>query len=315
MAKIAFLLAPLAAVLVGLLPAVPAQAQANRTFVSAAGNDSNNCATVSTPCRHFANAYAVTAPNGEIDALDPADYGALTITGPVSIEGHGWAAVTPAANSVAIAVNADFQDKINIIGVVLDGTALAGTTGIQFNSGASLTIRDCVIRNFGDYGLRLPSSFSASRQVFVSNTLISDNGSHGVYSELGGSGTMNAIFDHVHVQNNGGNGIWFDVLFGPANVTITDAVIANNAISGISAASNTPATSVMVRNSTIVNNGGAGLEALADEATIRVTRSTISGNNTAWYTDLGGVVLSYGDNNIDGNTNANTEPPNPLTYK
>jgi hypothetical protein len=25
--------------------------------------------------------------------------------------------------------------------------------------------------------------------------------------------------------------------------------------------------------------------------------------------------LSYGDNNIDGNTNANTEPPNPLTYK
>jgi hypothetical protein len=26
------------------------------------------------------------------------------------------------------------------------------------------------------------------------------------------------------------------------------------------------------------------------------------------------VVLSYGDNNIDGNTNANTEPPSPLVY-
>jgi hypothetical protein len=30
---------------------------------------------------------------------------------------------------------------------------------------------------------------------------------------------------------------------------------------------------------------------------------------------MGGVILSYGDNNIDGNTNVNTEPPNPLTYK
>jgi hypothetical protein len=307
--------ATLLAVLVCLLPAAPAQAQVARTFVSAAGSDSNNCANVATPCRHFAAAYAATAPNGEIYVLDPANYGALTITGPVSIEGHGWASVAPAANSVAIAVNANFQDRINIIGVVLDGTALAGTTGIQFNSGLTLTIRDCVIRNFGDYGLRLPSSSSALRQVFVSNTLISDNGSHGVYSELGGSGTMNAIFDHVYVQNNGGNGIWFDVLFGPANVTFTDGVVANNAISGISASSNTPATNVMVRNSTIINNGGAGLEALGDEAIVRVTRSTISGNNTAWFTDLGGVVLSYGDNNIDGNTNANTEPPNPLTYK
>ena len=49
-------------------------------------------------------------------------------------------------------------------------------------------------------------------------------------------------------------------------------------------------------------------------ATIRVTRSTITGNNTGWAASVG-VVLSYGDNNIDGNTNVNTEPPNPLTYK
>ena len=179
MRKIAFPSILLTAALVCLLPAAPAQAAgAARTFVSAAGSDSNNCINVATPCRHFAAAYAATAPNGEIYVLDPANYGALTITGPVSIEGHGWASVAPAANSVAISINADSSDKINIIGVVLDGTALAGTTGILFNSGGSLTIRDSVIRNFGDYGMRLTSSFTASRQVFVSNTLISDNGGH-----------------------------------------------------------------------------------------------------------------------------------------
>ena len=82
MRKIVFLLTLLVTVLVCLLPAAPAQALVARTFLSAAGSDSNNCANVLTPCRHLAAAYAATAPNGEIYVLDPANYGSLTITGP-----------------------------------------------------------------------------------------------------------------------------------------------------------------------------------------------------------------------------------------
>ena len=50
--------------LAGTLPAVPAQAAAPRTFVSAAGSDSNNCTNVATPCRHLAAAYAATEAAG-----------------------------------------------------------------------------------------------------------------------------------------------------------------------------------------------------------------------------------------------------------
>jgi hypothetical protein len=74
----------------------------------------------------------------------------------------------------------------------------------------------------------------------------------------------------------------------------------------------------MVRNCTIANNTNVGLvanTANANGATIRVTRSTITGNTTGWSILNNGAVLSYGDNNIDGNTNVNTEPPNSLTYK
>ena len=39
----------------------PALGCGSRTFVSAAGSDSNNCANVVTPCRHLATAYAATA--------------------------------------------------------------------------------------------------------------------------------------------------------------------------------------------------------------------------------------------------------------
>ena len=59
--------------------------------------------------------------------------------------------------NAAIAINANAGDKINIIGVVLDGTAIANTTGIQFNSGGHLTVRDSVIRNFPDDGIVFPA--------------------------------------------------------------------------------------------------------------------------------------------------------------
>ncbi len=54
-----------------MLPAASAQAQAPRTFVSAAGSDSNPC-SFAAPCRHFQAAVNATSLGGEVDALDPA---------------------------------------------------------------------------------------------------------------------------------------------------------------------------------------------------------------------------------------------------
>src|SRR5271154_6647192 len=177
------------------LPIAPAQATGlNRTFVSAAGSDSNNCANVLTPCRHLATAFAATAQDGEIYVLDPANYGSLTITHGVSIEGHGWASIAPAGiSSSAITINASPGDKINIIGVVLDGTAIPATDGIQFTSGGSLTVRDSVIRNFGSYAINFVPSASNPTLLSVSNTLVSDNGSNGISIVPSGSGAVSAV--------------------------------------------------------------------------------------------------------------------------
>jgi hypothetical protein len=315
MTKIASLFAVLATMLVCLLPGVPAQAAAARTFVSAAGSDSNNCTNVATPCRHLATAYAATAANGEIYVLDPANYGSLTITGPVSIEGHGWASIAPVSGNAAITISANPGDKINIIGVVLDGTAIANTFGINFVLNGSLTVRDSVIRNFSGDGINFQPFSSTLSQLFVSNTLISDNGSHGISIGPGGSGTTSGILDHVQMENNVGAGL-LAIGSQATNVTVSDCVSANNANAGIFSDSVSGAlVNIMVRNSTIANNGSDGLEAQGTGATVRVTRSTITGNANGWDNSTGGVVLSYGDNNIDGNGSVNTEPPSPLSYK
>jgi hypothetical protein len=297
------------------LPAAPAQAQAARTFVSAAGSDNNSCANVALPCRHFAAAYTATAPNGEIYVLDPANYGSLTITGPVSIEGHGWASIAAASFSAAITINAKPGDKINIIGVVLDGTGAFPTDGIKFNSGGSLTVRDCVIRNLSNDGISFfPISVTPS-QLFVSNTLISDNGSEGIFIYPDGSATTTGVLDHVEIENNADHGLFVITGTQNINMTVNDSISANNGASGVIASSTggTP-VNIMVRNSTITNNVSDGLLAYGTGGTIRVTRSTITGNGAGWSTDSGGTVTSYGDNNIDGNGSANSEPPGALVY-
>src|ERR1700704_1990889 len=65
-----------------------AQAQATRTWVSGVGDDANPCSRTA-PCKTFAGAISKTANCGEIDALDPGGYGAVTITKGIKIDGGG----------------------------------------------------------------------------------------------------------------------------------------------------------------------------------------------------------------------------------
>jgi hypothetical protein len=65
-----------------------AQAQATRTWVSGVGDDANSCSRTA-PYKTFAGAISKTQAGGEIDALDPAGYGALTITKAIAIDGGG----------------------------------------------------------------------------------------------------------------------------------------------------------------------------------------------------------------------------------
>src|SRR5215475_2110237 len=71
-----------------LLYAAPAQAQATRTWVSGVGDDANPCSRTA-PCKTWAGAITKTAAGGEIDALDPGGFGAVTITKAITFDGGG----------------------------------------------------------------------------------------------------------------------------------------------------------------------------------------------------------------------------------
>ena len=88
------------AVLVLCALALPAHAQATRTWVSGVGDDANPCSRTA-PCKTFPGAISKTAPGGEIDALDPGGFGALTITKAITIDGGGGQVASPASSLIA----------------------------------------------------------------------------------------------------------------------------------------------------------------------------------------------------------------------
>jgi len=283
------------------LQATPAEAQ-TRVFVAAQGSDSNPC-TLSQPCRSFQKAHETVAANGEINVLDPAGYGAVTITKAISIQGHGFAGFDVTAGADAITINAGPSDKINLRGLLLDGVAL-GRNGITFNTGASLNIQDCLVRNFTRAGIHFkPSALS---NLYVSNTLTLDS-TIGVAVESSGSATATVTLSHVELDNN----VYGLYVFsqGPVNVTLSDSVVAHNNGAGVEVIPEDRSPNVvMVRNSTIANSpSGIGVHSATEfnNAIVRITKSTITGNNVSAQVYASGQIFSYGDNNIDGNnTNA-----------
>src|SRR5262252_3091098 len=121
--------------------------QASRTWVSGVGDDANPCSRTA-PCKTFAGAISKTAPGGEIDALDPGGFGALTITKAITLDGGGGqVASVLVAGTNGIVVQAGGNDIVIIRNLRLDGllgggNANAGLSGIRFISGKALILEN-----------------------------------------------------------------------------------------------------------------------------------------------------------------------------
>src|SRR5215467_8792923 len=121
------LLACLAIVLLGT---TLMSAQATRTWVSGVGDDVNPCSRTA-PCKTWAGAISKTAAGGEISALDPAGFGAVTITKAITLNGDGTLASIVAGGTNGIVVNAGPNDVVVIRNLSLHGVG-TGLNGIRF---------------------------------------------------------------------------------------------------------------------------------------------------------------------------------------
>ena len=314
------------------LCAAPAQAQLARTFVSAeTGNDANDCNRL-TPCRTFQIAHDRTLDAGEITVLDPGGYGALQITKGISIinDGVGEAGMLVSGGVAGIIINAPSTGAVSLRGLPVKGlgTAFGGGNGIVFNSGKSLTVENCAIRNLtsvsgvflSGIGIQfVPNTSSCGTPMVspcglaISNTLVADNSFHGILVAPSGSDTVSAVFSRVEAYNNAGSGILVQSSSnssGTTNATVVDSVAGNNG-TGFAVGSPFPLQPVarLLLDRSVAANNGTGVFSNGANAFALISQSTLSGNASGWLTTVANTIRSYGTNNIDGNAASEAAPP------
>ncbi len=264
-------------------------AQATRTFVSGVGDDANPCSRTA-PCKTFAGAISKTASNGEINALDSAGYGAVTITKAIRIDGHGVI-----AGVITSGITVNTTGNVELANLSLDG-AFSGSFGVTVYQAGSLLIDNCDITGYTGTGVYI--STSASTPVQVNNSRIHNliSGASGIYATTS-AGTL-----RLRITNSLISDIWGSYGLWTNNGVV--ALLDHSQISGVSTAVIADAGSIVDLNgSTLAHNTGYGIYSAGTNSLIRVYGSFIQDNTVSGYNVTGSsVIQSAGNNSIQSGT-------------
>ena len=297
MKRITFLMKTAVALGVLLAACGLTQAQVMRSWVSGVGNDADPC-SIFAPCKTLAGAYSKTIPGGQINVLDSDSVGLLKIDHSITIDAsESFTGTLGLAGADAIKVVAGKGDVVTLRGLTLYGGGVA-ENGISFVSGSLLRVENCVIYGFTKRGIDYESS-DANRLV-VKDTIIRENGQAGILVQPGPGGLAKASVYHTRLEGNQ-NGL---SVLDNAYVTISDSVLAGNNANGLLLLASAASTETSVENCLIAHNGGNGIKAsgVGNKATVRLSGSTVTANDTGLLTGANGFIDSYGNNNIAGNT-------------
>ena len=177
-------------------------AQSSRTWVSGTGDDAFPCSRTA-PCKTFNGAFSKTATNGEISVLDPAGFGAVTITRSVTIDGRGATGVIFANQVTGVTINltdaADTAKTVRLRGLSINGGG-NGLTGIKVVAAKRVSIEETVIDGFTQDGVAVTAADSV--RVFLQAVTIRNNTGTGL--RVSGVGNWTAISGVTLVYNGTG---------------------------------------------------------------------------------------------------------------
>jgi hypothetical protein len=265
-----------AGTLIALALPASALAQATRTWVSGVGDDANPCSRTA-PCKTFAGAISKTAAGGEIDALDPGGFGALTITKSITIDGGGGQVASSLVSGTnAFVIAAGSSDRVIIRNMRFQGLG-TGLDGIKVISAASVDLENVDINGFHNNGVEIAAT--APNVVTLNNSRIGENQGNGVLNngtDPSGNDWMNIT--NSEIDDNGGNGVQTGT--GGSAVVLSDIV-----------------------NSDITNNGfssGIGVYSDGSAAVSAITHDEVVANGVGLETNPsnGGSILSFGNNDV-----------------
>jgi len=306
----------LSAIALALAASGSASAQATRTWVSGVGDDANPCSRTA-PCKTFAGAISKTAPGGEIDALDPGGFGAVTITKSLTIDGGGGqvaSVLVAGTNGIVVAAGATdvvILRNLRLDGLLGNGSNLgnAGINGIRFLTGAALVVENCEIFGFNTFGIDFEPSGTSSLTVI--NTALENNGilTNGGTTAQGGGVLIQPSAGGVGKASITGtkaasNVVGFKAVGDTAaqrvNVEIDNSQAINNVKFGFVATTSAGAVGMVLNNVTAAGNN-AGVAASGGQVGVLLGGSSVTLNTTGISLLNGASIFSYKNNQINAN--------------
>jgi len=218
------------------LNAVPAHAQAPRTWVSGIGDDANPCSRTA-PCKTFAGAISKTAANGEINCIDSAGFGTLTITKSISIVCNGVIGGVLAAGTNGFIINTPAGGKVTLEGLDIDGAG-TGLDGVRIIAATKVFINRSSIRNFTQEGVEMVGPDGA--RLVIQDSIIT--GTNGGISVGGASvGNNRAILIRTTIENTAA---FSTKVTAPSSLLLTGSILIG-----------TPATVINIGNAVVTSTG------------------------------------------------------------
>lgn len=281
---------PFLTVAVCFLFSLTASAQATRTWVSGVGDDVNPCSRTA-PCKTFAGAISKTATNGEINCLDPAGYGAVTVTKSITIDCEDTQGSILSAGTNGVIVNitsaTDTKKAFTLRGISINGAG-TGINGVRVLAANQVNLEEVVISGVTQHGVSLENT-TGTTKVSIDNCAMRNNGGNGINTFIvGGNVSLNVSNSRLNNNTTGLN------LSNATKATISDSVINGNT-TGLQVASATLGV-----NSCTISHNTTGITSSAGGA-IRIMGNLITNNGTGLSLG-GGTITSFVSNVFSGNT-------------
>jgi hypothetical protein len=270
----------------------------SQTWVANAGSDSNSC-TMAAPCKTFAHAVSVTPAWGQLGVLNAGDYGPVTISKSIRIDGGGLASNSVTSGN-GITVETAAGDVVQLHNLSLHGSGSA-SNGVYFIGAGGLDIDNVQVTGF-DTGINILALSNTALNAAIKDSSI-ENVQSGIYIQ--GSTTILAsaeiVNTHMRFASNGINAMFASISI--LNSTIVSPNAGSTAASSGNGINAVAETNVYLDNSQI-NGYSYGL--VCGTGSVQVNRSSFINNGYAAMP--GCYVTSNGSNTSFGNTYNSTNP-------
>jgi len=294
-----------------LFTGISAQAASDHTYASKKNGGpyptfdcslANPCSSLQDAINQANSPGIVTITDGEFDE-------AITIAHTVSLQAYEGVGIIlrPPASGTAITINAGTSDKVNIVGLEITGLS-TGSTGILFNSGLGLFMRNVTLSGFTDVAINFAPNTSPAggvpAQLGMKDSVIAQNTNGNVLIKPSNSVLASVNFKRVTIRNSV-YGIRADDSAGSGliKVDVTDLGAFNHSNNGfLAVGTGTGPVHFMIDRCAAQNNGTYGAVATGSNAFMILSNSTIVSNATGVAQLSGSTVAMPGNNVVNFNT-------------